>query len=98
MAYALRLMIMFNEVNNLEYLLKISCNFPFIFRGLSENQEKAFRESYGQLGQLRAYLKDVPFVCLSATAPKTVVNKVTTSLRLVSPNIIEVEINKVNIW
>lgn len=65
---------------------------------MSQGQVKEFRECYGQLGQLRAYLKDVPFICMSATAPKEVVNEVAVSLHLVSPVIIEVEINNVNIW
>ena len=64
---------------------------------MTHREIKAFRESYGQLGQLRALLKDVPFICLSATAPHDVVENIISSLHLVNPNIIKVEINKPNI-
>ena len=77
------------------YLYRKSRHSLF-YRGLSSEQQGAFRESYGMLGQLRAYTK-APMVCLSATAPDDVIQSVSTSLNLVTPNIIRVDVNKENI-
>lgn len=80
------------------YYLLILHNLLYIFfRGLSTGNEAAFREAYGQLGQLRAFIRNAPFVCLSATATSEVIRNVSSSLCLDAPAIIRVEINKRNI-
>ena len=68
------------------------------FRGLSESDVTAFRECYGRLGELKAYLKGVPFVCMSATAPESVIASVSKSLQLVTPNLVKVQVKVQNIW
>ena len=77
-------------------LIPLYTDYDVFFRGLSSEQQGAFRESYGMLGQLRAYTK-APMVCLSATAPDDVIQSVATSLNLITPNIIRVDVNKANI-
>lgn len=94
-----RLMRSSKQYFNVTYIIVFFLNHEYaFFRGLSESEATAFRECYGRPGELRAYLKDVPFICMSATATEAVVTSVTSSLRLLSPNIIRVQVNKPNIW
>lgn len=64
---------------------------------MSCSEETAFRTAYGELGQLKAFTKNIPFICMSATATDDVIDKVKSSLHLTVPNLIKVNINKQNI-
>lgn len=64
---------------------------------MDQGGTEAFRSAYGQLNILRALTKDVPFICMSATAHPAVIAAVQASLKLKEPTIINVTINKSNI-
>lgn len=55
----------FTEINN---------SFFYMYsRGLDKNNEEAFRQDYGRIGELRSLLhRNVPFIALTATATKSV--------------------------
>ena len=60
-------------------------------------QNRPFRQAYGELGELRSFLPGVPFVCMSATVTADTLLAVSTSLNLQSTLILTVDINKSNI-
>ena len=69
-----------------------------IFRGFESKDGEAFRESYGQLAQIRSLLiHPAPMVALTATATTKVTKAVIDSLGLNSPKVISNIPNKDNI-
>ena len=77
----------------LELLLILRINtFCFCLRGMTEKkqQETAFREWYGRLGEIRALLEDTaPILCLTATASAKTKRKISKVLCLTNPQFVE---------
>lgn len=68
-----------------------------ICRGSKVGNIDAFRSAYGQLGQLRAFVRNVPFVCLSATATNDTIDYIQSALNLANAHVVKYSINKLNI-
>ena len=59
---------------------------------------KTFRPAYAQLGILGAMFPNVPVVALTATATEKTKSQISSSLGMVKPEVIEVNLNKKTIF
>ena len=74
------------------YLMELT-----LFSTMTTGKQDPFRKAYSRLGELRAFLDDVPYIALTATATAEVISTVSTSLEMQSPRLIYVRKDKPNI-